>query len=331
MRQLPDLDMWVRLCGECEIFIHSEPLVQFRLRSDNANASADVSSNHERASYEWAKILKRYSRVPLSDQLPQIFPESFNDFETDAERLLDLAELAMDVQSPAHQLFGLDCLRGLAKTSGLNIDKDGARLLKLGLKGSPFSPPLNYLRVFHRPARCPFTAERSQSFAPDLDGERISIPIPPDSIQLRIDPVERIALVRIFHLSITDSDGVEVWSIERAPERMEIFNAKSLSTSERPFRLLALSNDPQIILPEIHPLEGWHLNLSLSTDSNIGAELQKLSLRADETARRNEAFRGRIHALKRVIESAQRWQEKPWYQRAFHRWTARKTDDIETS
>jgi hypothetical protein len=314
MRQLPDLDMWVRLCSAYEIFIHPEPLLQFRLRSGNGNASADVSSNHERAIYELAKILKRYSRAPLSDQLPKIFPGSFTDFEGGAERLLDLAELAMDVQSSAHQLFGLDCLRELARNSGVNIDKHGIRLLELGLRGSPFSPPPKYLRIFHRPAGCPFTAEHCQSFGPRIEGERISMPVPPDCIQLRIDPAEQIAVVRIFHLSITDSDGVETWSIERAPERIGIFNAKILSTSERPFRMLALSNDPQIILPEIHPLAGWHLNLSLSVDSNIGAELQKLSLDADETTQRKEALRGRVfHRPAECPFTAERCQSfGPW-------------------
>jgi hypothetical protein len=310
MRQLPDLDMWVRLCSGDDIFIHSEPLLQFRLRSGNANASADVSSNRQRASYELAKILERYSRVPLSDQLPQIFPGLFTDCETDTQRLLRLTELAMDVQSSAHQLFGLDCLRGLTKTSEVSSDQAGVRLLELALRANPFSPALPYLRIFHRTAGRPFTAEHSQSVglsASRMDAQRISILIPADCIQLRIDPAEQIAIVHIFHLSITDADGVDVWNFERAPERTEIQNAKKLSKSEQPFRMLALSNNPQIILPEILTPEGWHLNLSLSVDSNIAPDLQKLSLETDDEARRIKTLRGTIREWKGVINSVGSW------------------------
>jgi hypothetical protein len=323
MRQLPDLDMWVRLCGACEIFIHSEPLLQFRLRSGNANASADISPHRERASYESAKILERYSRLPLSDQLPDIFPGSFTDCKTELQQLLALAELAMKVQSSAHLLFALDCLRRLAETSGVSPDQEGARLLELGLRATPFSPASNYIRIFHRATDRPFTPEHSQLFALGmnrLQAEQISIRIPSDCIQLRIHPTEQIAIVRIFHLTITDRNDVEVWNFDGSPEGIEISNAKRLSTSERPFRLLALSNDPQIILPEIHALEGWHLNLSLSAESDIGADLQKLSLEGDETKQKNEALQNRILELKEVIESARSWQQKPWFKRAFRRW-----------
>jgi hypothetical protein len=144
MRQLPDLDMWVRLCSSWEIFINPEPLLQFRLRSGNANASADISANHERANYELAKILERYSRPPLSEQLEQIFPGLFLDGETDNQRLIRLAERALEVQSAAHQLFGLDCLRELVKSSGVGTDQESYQMLKLGLETNPFSSRLNY-------------------------------------------------------------------------------------------------------------------------------------------------------------------------------------------
>lgn len=89
-------------------------------------------------------------------------------------------------------------------------------------------------------------------------------------------------------------------------------------SSERPDT--ALSNHPQIILPEVHALEGCHLNLSLSADSDIGADLQKLSLEADETQQKNTALQSRIQELKEVIESARFSQKKPWFKRAFRRW-----------
>jgi hypothetical protein len=322
MHQLPDLDMWVRLCAGDDIFIHSEPLLQFRLRSGNANASADVFSNRQRASYELAKILERYSRVPLSDQLPQIFPGSFADCETDTQRLFRLTELAMDVQSSAHQLFGLDCLRRLTKTSEVSSDQAGARLLELALRANPFCPALNYFRIFHRTAERPFTAEHSQSVGlptTGIEGQPISIPIPLDCLQLRIDPAEQIAIVHIIHLSITDGDGVEVWNLERSPESLEILNARKLSTPEQPFRMLALSNNPQIILPEIQIPKGWNLNLSLYVDLNIDADLQKLSLKAAETAERIGILRSTIRKFKKTIASAH-----SWFKRVFRRWTLRE-------
>jgi hypothetical protein len=327
MRQLPDLDMWVRLCGVWEIFIHPEPLTQFRLRSGNANASADVSSNHERGSYELTKILERFSRLPLSDQLPQIFPELFADAKTDDQRLQRLAELAMEVNSTAHQFFGLDCLRELMKASKLRSEKLSARLLELGLRANPFSPASKYLRIFHRTAGHPFTSGDSQSFPlrmNSLQAERISMPIPLNCIQLRIDPAEQIAIIVIFRLSVTDNDGVEIWDFKRAFDSMEILNAKRISTPDRPFRMLALTDDPQIILPEICALEGWHLNLSLSAASDIGGDLQKLFLGREKALQRNESLQIRIRELEDVVESAQVWQKKPWFKRAFSRWNPPK-------
>jgi len=58
-RQLPDYDMWVRLCSTYSIHIIKEKLVQFRLHG-HANASASTENNNRRSSNELFFILENF-------------------------------------------------------------------------------------------------------------------------------------------------------------------------------------------------------------------------------------------------------------------------------
>ena len=57
-RQLPDYDMWLRLIQEFNIYVHSEPLVNFRVLDKGANTSAPTKENLRRTANEKKMIFQ---------------------------------------------------------------------------------------------------------------------------------------------------------------------------------------------------------------------------------------------------------------------------------
>jgi sugar O-acyltransferase (sialic acid O-acetyltransferase NeuD family) len=76
MRQLPDLDLWIRLCFKHPIFIHPETLTRFRVREGDANASAPTPEALVRDLWEFSHLLRHFLRIPDEDELLRIFPEA---------------------------------------------------------------------------------------------------------------------------------------------------------------------------------------------------------------------------------------------------------------
>ena len=75
-RQLVDLDLWIRLCFKYPIYILPNALVRFRVRADDANASAPTSEARVRDLWEYSRLLQHYLRIPDEDELIRIFPEA---------------------------------------------------------------------------------------------------------------------------------------------------------------------------------------------------------------------------------------------------------------
>ena len=73
--QLPDFDMWIRLCLKYEIHIMPEKLTRFRVINDEMNASGNRLEVVARSGFEHVEVLKSYLNCSI-DELHKIFPDS---------------------------------------------------------------------------------------------------------------------------------------------------------------------------------------------------------------------------------------------------------------
>jgi len=112
LAQLGDFDMWMRLCLKYEIYVLPERLVRFRVRDNEANASASRPETTIRHLYEFYRLLQNYRKIKNFDDLVKIFPsaEKYNrDEETDMDFILGMIVLE-GISHPLKQLFGQDIL-----------------------------------------------------------------------------------------------------------------------------------------------------------------------------------------------------------------------------
>ncbi len=112
MAQLPDLDMWMRLCLKYEIHVLSEKLVKFRVRDNEANASASQPNTRIRSAYEFYKLLPNYRQLTRFEDMAKVFPsaEKYNrNEETDMDFVLGMVVLE-EMSFPFIALFGQDIL-----------------------------------------------------------------------------------------------------------------------------------------------------------------------------------------------------------------------------
>lgn len=112
MAQLPDFDMWIRLCLKYEIHVLPEKLIKFRVRDNEANASGGRSDTRIRTQYEFYKLLPNYRSLARFDELVKVFPsaEKYNrNEETDIDFVLGMTVLEQQ-PFPFALLFGQDIL-----------------------------------------------------------------------------------------------------------------------------------------------------------------------------------------------------------------------------
>jgi glycosyltransferase involved in cell wall biosynthesis/septal ring factor EnvC (AmiA/AmiB activator) len=116
--QLPDLDLWIRLCIKYEIHIIPENLVNFRINQNQA--SANNSANSSRHFLELSQILKNYLHSEVLDNLSNIFPVTahleevgvsvkISTIDRDLAPFL-IAMVAFRVNRPAQRYFCFDLL-----------------------------------------------------------------------------------------------------------------------------------------------------------------------------------------------------------------------------
>lgn len=112
MGQVPDLDMWMRLCLKYEIYVLPEKLVRFRVRDNEANASGNRPEARIRGMYEYYKLLSNYRKIESFDELVKVFP-SAEKYSRNEETDMDfaLAMVALEEKPFAFTpLFSLDLL-----------------------------------------------------------------------------------------------------------------------------------------------------------------------------------------------------------------------------
>ena len=122
LAQLPDFDMWVRLCMKYEIHIIHENLIKFRLHENRSNESDNPEAPY-RHIFEYIKILNNFLNIRGKEEIIKIFPEISSIInekhlaDSDIIRYA-VAQLALKTAKNAHHVFALDtlyCLLGQQK------------------------------------------------------------------------------------------------------------------------------------------------------------------------------------------------------------------------
>lgn len=117
LQQLPDLDLWVRLCMRHDIHVLPERLTRFRLLSDHSSVSSATHDVVARSMWEYRRIFEHYLGLPPQD-LVRVFPDVCVGFEVeDADVPYVLARIALDTRSGVRELFGLETLHALLGSS----------------------------------------------------------------------------------------------------------------------------------------------------------------------------------------------------------------------
>lgn len=106
LAQVPDLDMWMRVCLRFDIHVLPEPLTGFRIRDNLQNASAARPEVVIRDAWERAHILRHYLGLSRPE-LDAVFPEYAGRPESVPELL---AERALSLAYPFYVRFALDAL-----------------------------------------------------------------------------------------------------------------------------------------------------------------------------------------------------------------------------
>jgi glycosyltransferase involved in cell wall biosynthesis len=113
LAQLPDFDLWIRLCQKYEIFIIKENLIKFRIRSNQANVSADTPESRIRISFETTQIFGSYLNDKVLENINQIFPEIFNLYNVRNTKIdkeiaaFFIANLALQSERKTVKYFGI--------------------------------------------------------------------------------------------------------------------------------------------------------------------------------------------------------------------------------
>jgi hypothetical protein len=130
LAQLPDFDMWIRLCMKYEIYVLNKKLIRFRVLNNNANSSGARPETIARSKFEFFKLLDNFKNIESTEDLIKIFPvltsklpikkcESFNSLIiTKFDILFLLAFAALhESQNSMLRLFGLGILYDLIGNS----------------------------------------------------------------------------------------------------------------------------------------------------------------------------------------------------------------------
>ena len=111
LANLPDFDLWVRLCMKHEIHVIPEELTAMRILGGNRNMSARRPDSILRSVFEGSRILRHY-RSMEPGLAREVFDEDLRAFGIDSNRSFGawLAELALCSRQISIALFGLETM-----------------------------------------------------------------------------------------------------------------------------------------------------------------------------------------------------------------------------
>ena len=111
--QIPDFDMWVRLCMKYEIHVLPEKLVRFRVLHDEMYSSGNRPETRIRGGFEFLQVLDHYLTIPTYEDLVKIFPSAQKYYRPDGcdtGYVLGMVAVEAPVNHPWLHLFGLELL-----------------------------------------------------------------------------------------------------------------------------------------------------------------------------------------------------------------------------
>ncbi|TLD70283.1 glycosyltransferase [Phragmitibacter flavus] len=282
MVQLPDFDMWIRLCSRHDLHIHQEPLLQFRVLNNQANASGDSALKRERLAYETTKVLSHYAKAPVLDDLHEVLPEWIAPDAGVEDRLKGLAAAALAKESSAHHCFALDCHRAVEAIRP-QAECDGS-LLKSGLRARAFShvfAPWTICRVEWRKAGEKFNKRASKEcrLDPGLMGQD-SIELPEGTVQVRLSFAEAVSILELGELSLIDTSGRVGWSlVPSSQQEIKVSGASwleadhsggsDIDTDGKWMLAGEAGGSVRIQLPEIEPGQHWRLVFKLAVRQDL--------------------------------------------------------------
>ncbi len=146
MANLPDFDMWVRLCLQYDFHILDEKLTKFRIRENEKNMSGNKITTNIRVRFERLQILNHYLKIKDIGTFSKIFPDA-DKFGTLKSSMIPyfLARLAFDTNHNFMQLWALDTLFNLMQSEEIvnELKKDynfsSSDFIKMSAEGDFFS------------------------------------------------------------------------------------------------------------------------------------------------------------------------------------------------
>ncbi|MGL6298356.1 MAG: glycosyltransferase [Methanobacteriaceae archaeon] len=111
MANLPDFDMWIRICLKYDIHIMDEKLISFRIRDDDSNVSAMTLKTAIRSKFEFNHVFNHYLSIENKEHFIKIFPESdmYGHVRNDTIPYF-LARLAIELGIDNRQIWGLNII-----------------------------------------------------------------------------------------------------------------------------------------------------------------------------------------------------------------------------
>lgn len=108
---LPDFDLWIRLCLNYEIAILDRKLIRFRRMTNESNASGDTNSSRIRNRFEYRQILNHYLQITDPDNFLRVFPDAakYGQITTNTIPFI-LGQLAINKGDDFTVLWGLDII-----------------------------------------------------------------------------------------------------------------------------------------------------------------------------------------------------------------------------
>ena len=112
LAQLPDYDMWVRLCLKYEIYILPDKLVRFRVRANEMNSSGNRLENRIRDQFENLQVVNLYRGILSFKDLVKIFPNAAKyDRSGNSDLGFALGMICLESETQrVNKLFGLQLL-----------------------------------------------------------------------------------------------------------------------------------------------------------------------------------------------------------------------------
>jgi hypothetical protein len=115
LRNIPDLDMWIRLCRFFDVHVLPEQLTAFRVLKNERNTSAPSLPNVARLAWETPHVLGHLAELPEEELREVVAPWPENQPARSASVVLALG--ALRIGKPGYVAFALGLLRDLIARS----------------------------------------------------------------------------------------------------------------------------------------------------------------------------------------------------------------------